>query len=335
MSELPASGESRADHLQLILEHSEIGAWELDVASGSAWRNPRHDRIFGYDEPLPAWHYEDFLDHVVPEERESVDRLYGAALSRGENWTFECRIDRADGARRWISATGRPIRDGAGETRRLIGHVIDITHTKQSEEQLRAILRELNHRVRNTLSIVQSLAARSFPDGADIRTARASFNGRIQALAEAHSVLTGEQWTSARLPDLIDKALRPYDLGEAIRRDDGPGFRLAAKTAVNLTMTLNELTTNALQHGALSRPGGRVELSWTLPADSPGVCELLWAEVGGPEVAEPTRSGFGRALIGDLMPSEGGGESSIWFDAEGLRCRLRFPGEPDAETPEA
>lgn len=127
---------SRA-RLEFILEAARLGAWELDVTSHTAWRSLQHDAIFGYPALLPEWTYEMFLDHVLPEDREEVDRKMRQTLARGANVQFECRIRRADGAVRWIWAQGRSQPDPEGRPVRLSGIVRDITARKQNEERLR------------------------------------------------------------------------------------------------------------------------------------------------------------------------------------------------------
>lgn len=334
MPDLAALEGTELDHLRLLLQKGGIGVWELETETGVAWRNLRHDQIFGYEALLSEWTYERFLDHVVPEDRDEVHRLYGTALERGEPWSFECRITRPDGERRWISATGRPLRGPNGKIARLIGHVIDITHTKRNEEKLRTVLHELNHRVRNTLTIIQSIAALSFPDDVSVAQGRRDFSGRIQALAQAHSLLTSEEWSGAKMADLVRNALAPYCDLASQASIEGPEVWLPAKTAVSLAMALNELATNAVKHGALSVPEGLVTVRWSCSTTgSERTCELTWTESGGPPAAEPKRQGFGLILIGSLMPAELGGEADIRFEEAGFRCRLCFTMKEGGELP--
>jgi PAS domain S-box-containing protein len=123
--------------LRFAVTVAELGVWELDLKTGRAWRDPQHDRIFGYDTPLPEWTYETFLDHVVPEDRERMHAGFGAALRSPAPWDFTCRIRRADGAVRWITARGAPITDVGGTPVRLVGVVRDITDQKEFEAALR------------------------------------------------------------------------------------------------------------------------------------------------------------------------------------------------------
>ena len=123
--------------LKHALEAGDMGVWGLDTKTGKAWRSLRHDQIFGYEAPLTEWTYQMFLDHVLPEDREAVDRKFGHALSSGTEWSFECRIRRTDGAARWIWAQGKPRMNDLNEVVQLVGLVRDITERKRAEERLR------------------------------------------------------------------------------------------------------------------------------------------------------------------------------------------------------
>ncbi len=343
--------DSRSEHLQLILEMSAVGVWELDVVSGAAWRNAQHDVIFGYEQLLPDWTYAKFLSHVIPQDQAMVEARYGRALEAGEPWSFECRVRRADGQVRWINATGRPLKSDTGEVIKLIGHVIDVTHTKKNEEHLRVLIDELNHRVRNTLAVVQAIAARSFQDHVSIAQAREDFTGRIEALAAAHSLLSESNWTDATLDQVVERTLHPHRRpgtsakGARFEVSPGPEVPLTAKHAVSLTMALNELATNAAKHGSLSDPAGKVELAWRLldndggppetsEQDGAGAVrvEMTWRESGGPLVERGSRTGFGLMLLERILPADMGGQVDVSFDPEGLRCRIVFGVQPLGDT---
>ncbi|MHA6346900.1 sensor histidine kinase [Roseivivax sp. CAU 1761] len=336
---------TRSEHLELILETADVGVWELDVETGRAWRNDRHDEIFGYAELLPEWTFEMCRAHVLEADRDYFDERYGTALANGQPWSFECRIRRADGALRWISASGRPITDPEGRITTLIGHVIDVTHTKRKEEHLRSVLDELNHRVRNTLMVVHSIAARSFPDDVGVAEGRAAFLGRIDALAAAHALLTQRNWAGAPLAEVAARGLAPYrEAGAGDRiRCDGPAVELPARAAVTLSMAIGELATNAVKHGALSGPAGTLSLSWeVVPEPAPDAAggtagprvRLLWEERGGPPAERGPRSGFGTTLLERIVPADLGGTVALDFAPEGLRCRIEFPlGPLGTDTP--
>ena len=143
----PAPPAPEEERLRFALEVAGLGQWDLDIETGAAFRSPLHDRIFGYDELLPEWTYEVFLGHVAPEDRPAVDAAFREATERGDDWDFECRIRRADGALRWIWARGRVWRGPSGEARRMLGVVGDVTDRKADEAALRASERRLHRAV--------------------------------------------------------------------------------------------------------------------------------------------------------------------------------------------
>jgi two-component sensor histidine kinase len=181
---------------------------------------------------------------------------------------------------------------------------------------LRLMVDELNHRVKNTLAIVQGVAQQSFR-GRDVPEAvRKSFEGRLAALATAHDLLTRANWESAELGELAEEVMRLH----AERVDvQGPPTRLPPKTAVSLAMALHELCTNAVKYGALSHPEGRVSLSWEA-AD--GRLALVWAEHGGPPVSPPARRGFGTRMIERALAADVDGKAELDFRPEGIVCRI-------------
>ena len=146
---------------------------------------------------------------------------------------------------------------------------------------------------------------------------------RLLALSAAHNVLTRENWEGADVVEVVQQAIRPYDDSQQPRlRTDGPSLRVAPNVALALALALHELATNAVKYGALSAPGGQVELSWRR---DDGVFELEWRERGGPPVSEPTGRGFGSRLLSQGLASELGAPAEMRFEPEGLTCRLRAP----------
>jgi two-component sensor histidine kinase len=191
----------------------------------------------------------------------------------------------------------------------------DITARKEAEERQRLLLRELSHRVKNTLAVVQSIATRSVSGGRTLKEAREAFAKRLRALARAHDLLTASEWRGASLLAVAEGELRPYR--ERVRLE-GPDLALTPKAAQTLTLVLHELATNAAKHGALSAPQGIIELHWSVAAAVEGpVLHLAWRERGGPAVVEPTRRGFGRTLVEHAPAHDLDGRAHLTFRPEG------------------
>lgn len=198
--------------------------------------------------------------------------------------------------------------------------VLDITERKQAEQVRSLLIGELNHRIKNTLANVQSIARQSLRQSDNLEAFEASFTGRLQALARAHSILSDATWASAPLDQLIDDQIRSGTLdGDRLRRN-GPSVELAPETMLRLALTLHELGTNAAKYGALSVPSGEVHLDWSF---AHGLLTLIWRETGGPPVQPPERSGFGTTLIG---AAGGGGDAAAEADwrREGVVWTIRL-----------
>ncbi len=173
----------------------------------------------------------------------------------------------------------------------------DISERRRADERQRLLVNELNHRVKNALATVQAIAAQSLRDPRIPPEARTQFLGRLMALARANDVLVARSWTAASLAEIAAQVASPH--GDAERfRFDGPAVSLAPQAATALALGLHELATNAAKYGALSRPEGRVDLTWRLEGEgAERRLRLVWLESGGPAVAPPTVKGFGSRLI--------------------------------------
>jgi PAS domain S-box-containing protein len=204
-----------------------------------------------------------------------------------------------------------------------VGRVLE---RKRTEEHQRLLVNELNHRVKNTLAIVQSIANQTFRRPYDSRSAKALFEGRLAALAAAHDVLTAENWISASLEDVIRDTGVGCGADESRFHFEGPSVRLPPKIAVSLSMALHELCTNASKYGSLSNADGRVEVSWEVIAgQGASQIRVVWQEQGGPPVKPPSRRGFGSRMIERALASELGGTVQLQFLGEGVRCVIDAP----------
>lgn len=242
----------------------------------------------------------------------------------------EAVAERPDGTRVPFIPYPTPLFDEAGRVVGAINMLVDITDRKKGEEHLKRLIDELNHRVKNTLATVQSLARQSARGATSMRHFQSRFQGRLLALSEGHDQLTRGHWERADLHEILEGALAPHvdDLSNRIALDGEP-VQLPARAALTLTMVFHELVTNAAKHGALSRPEGRVKIAWEVregeaDGDAPGVV-LLWQEHGGPAVMEPERRGFGLQMVERSIPAELGGSANLQFDPAGIRCEIKFP----------
>jgi len=240
---------------------------------------------------------------------------------------------RKDGARLWASGLSMALRGAAADPESpppgLLVVMRDRTDRRRAEERRELLVKELNHRVKNTLTVVQSLAAQTARGAPDLPTFGAAFQARLIALARAHDLLTREDWVGAPLGAVVRAALEPLAI-ESARVDlsgDASGVVLPPGAALALAMTLHELASNALKHGALSVPGGHVSVACRAAPDSADAAPVVdWVERGGPPVAgPPAKRGFGMRLLGRGLATQAGMGADIRFDPEGVRCLLRVP----------
>lgn len=313
---------SDAEHLRMAISVGNIGIWELDVEGGHAWRNEMHDRIFGYSELQDDWTYEQFLGHVVEEDRERVDALFQSAVETRGDWSFECRIVRVDGLTRWISANGRALTSEAGETTRLIGHVLDVTETKRNEEHLRLVTAELNHRLKNIIGTISGLIGMAGRETGDRKASAQVLQQRIAALGRSHNLTFRSKNETVPLADVVrtEQAALPEG-GERMIIDIDERLHIQPNAAEGLTLVLHELTTNAVKYGALSNESGTVVVESSLLED--GSVELCWRERGGPTVTPPESKGFGSTLVRSALNASAKVEQS--YTPEGMVCRIVFP----------
>jgi PAS domain S-box-containing protein len=328
--------ESEA-RLEIATEASEIGIWDWDVRTDEMIYSPRARAIYGFPHDGPNT-FEMVRYATHPEDLPRTSAMARRALDPAirEKKPYEYRIVRPDGTVRWVLAHGASVfglEEGEMRARRYVGTILDITDRKRTEEHLHLLIHELNHRVKNTLATVQSIAAQSFRDvGAPAAAARTAFEDRLFALARAHDVLTRESWEGAGLKEVVGEAVAPHR-GSPAGGDrfelDGPDLRLPTAMALSLSMALHELCTNAAKYGALSRPGGEVRISWTVAStEDPPRLRMRWEEHGGPPVAPPHRQGFGTRLIARGLASELSGEVSLSYEPGGVVCLIDVPVRP-------
>ena len=220
-----------------------------------------------------------------------------------------------------------------------IGRIAEVNRMKQvlhlvggelasALRQQRDLLDEINHRVKNTLGTVQSIARLSRSSASDVDHYVAAFEGRILALSEAYNLLTENNWVGADVRAIVERTLAPY-AGPDRLTISGPSLLLPPKLTLALSATIQELSTNAAKYGAFSTPSGKLEIAWT--GQESGIVRLIWIERDGPLVRKPTRRGFGTKMITRMFGAETGWSVDLDFDPDGLRCTMQFGVEADDE----
>lgn len=328
-----AALRSSEERLRLAQEAGGVGSWEWTIETGALhWSESCH-RLHGTDPGEPP-RYEAWLAGIHPEDRPRVaDALRVLAEGGGEQWEIEFRFIRPrDGAQRWIVGRGRVVRDPAtGQPQRLLGVALDVTERRRAEERLMLLAREVDHRAKNALAVVQA-AVRLAPKHDAEAFARA-VEGRVGALARAQVLLAEAGWQGAALRTVAEGALGAFlpvgpapAEGVAPRTSiEGPPVQLGAGAAQPISLALHELATNAAKYGALSTPEGRVRLAWQVDAAA-GRLRLLWQESGGPALAEPpSRRGFGSRVIEATIRDQLGGTVERRWEAGGLTCEMAMP----------
>jgi two-component sensor histidine kinase/PAS domain-containing protein len=212
----------------------------------------------------------------------------------------------------------------------------DITARKRAEDQQTMLVAELNHRVKNILAIVNSVAGQTVRASSSLTSFSAAFSGRIKALALAHDVLTRTRWIGIGLNDLLTAVIEPHRGADKARVTlQGPPVLLPAQAVMPLSMAMHELATNASKYGALSVPQGTVTIDWTVRDDGAPRVDVTWIERGGPKVEPPGASGFGTKLIERVVGYDLDGKANLSFEPGGLRAVLSFPLKVDGASPES
>ncbi len=289
--------------LNQALDAAEMGTWRYDLVDWQCEFSERARVLYGMD-GLRVRRDIDFVRSIVhPDDLAVVQSALNAAIGpeASGHYSAEYRVRRPDGGWRWLSAWGAVEYEGEGDDRRaaaLVGASRDISERKLGEERQQLMLHELNHRVKNTLATVQSIAMQAIRTAPDLDTAGKLIEARLVSLARGHDILTRESWSGAELSDVVTMALAPFRGDDDVFEIDGEPVRVAPQQALALSMALHELSTNAVKYGALSRPGGRVFVEWRVSEEADGpTLTFRWRESGGPPVEPPRRRGFGARLL--------------------------------------
>jgi PAS domain S-box-containing protein len=262
---------------------------------------------------------------LTPQEfKEMTQRTLEQIRSTGEFGPQEKEFFRKDGSRVPVVVGGARFE---GSESQGVAFCLDVTERKQAEERQRLLMNELNHRVKNTLAIVQAIAVQTLRMADSPKAFTSAFLARLLALSQTHNLLNQTSWQGADLHDVVRAELAPHADGNADRvRLVGPNVRLRPEAVVTLGMVFHELATNAIKYGALSQPSGRVAVTWSVTAQAhERLLHLEWQETDGPPVRPPRRKGFGSRLIERDLGRQLATEVSLDYLPEGVRCVMRLP----------
>jgi len=314
--------------LATLLQRYEIALRGSNVTVFTQDRDLRYTSI---SNDFLGYEIDEIIDRrdedLIPEKnREAVLELKRSVLESGQSKDRELQI--SDGQiERWYDFHIEPVRSG----NRVVGltsAVVDITASKEGEEHLRLLMREISHRSKNLLAIIQAMARQTARYAESVDDFLNQFNARVQALARSHDLLVQRNWHGASLHDLLTSQLSPYVDTELTQVTvDGPSVLLKPETAQNLGLALHELASNASKYGALSVATGKIAVRWgPVPADDHGHgIELVWAESGGPTVNVPKKRGFGSMLIQQNLSRSLESEVDLQFQKDGVNCRVFIP----------
>ncbi len=265
-------------------------------------------------------------DSVVPEDdREAVVSLKQKALTTGEPVDAELRL-RGLSAARWYDFHIEPLRDAEGKVVGLTCAAVDITERKAGEEHLRLLMRELTHRSKNFLAVIQALARQTSRHAGSLENFLDEFSARLQALSRSHDLLVQEEWHSASLRDLVRSQLGHYiDRDESQVSVEGPNVHLKPEAAQSLGLALHELAVNAAKYGALSTPKGRVEILWDRHESEGAGIVIRWLERDGPVVEHPKKHGFGTLAIQRNLSRSLEADVDLNFAQDGVSCTITIP----------
>jgi len=303
----------------MAIAAGKMGSWDWDWINGDWMWDAGQYRIFGVDPDrfevtsanLQALLHPDDVDPL----REALTRFKNGAQS----YETEFRIIRPDGEMRWCISTAAATVDRDGRIVRVSGVTVDITERKRAEERQNLLAREVDHRAKNALALAQSIVR--LTRGDDVKDYIQAVEGRINALARVHTILSLSSWQGAKIGRLIDEEIAPYSSGEQIELN-GAEIQLQPATAQTLALALHELVTNSAKYGALSTLSGRLTIQWNVEADG---LQLIWQERDGPPVEQPISRGFGTRSVIASIESQLGGRAEFDWRSEGLVCRLLVP----------
>jgi len=312
----------------LALAAGQMGSWEWDIAANRGSWDEGQYRIFGVEPNNFQITTDNIRNLLHPDDWEPLRQVVQCMAKGERTQQVEFRVRRPNGELRWCTGTAAASVDAAGNVVRISGVTIDVTERKEAEERQVLLAREVDHRARNALAIIQSIIRLTRAKSVDDYVA--TVEGRIKALALAHTLLSDSRWHGADLGTLVAEEFAPYRGGNKLELK-GPNVSLSPATAQGIALALHELATNAAKHGALSSLKGSVSLTWQLQSDT---LTLYWVESGGPPIKSPSARSFGLKVIKASIEQQLGGRVTFDWNPKGLRCGLAIALRETGESRE-
>ena len=323
------------ERLAVTQEHANIGIGETDATGRFVTINSGFSAITGYSRSeLLGLSIFDLTP--IDDRQDERNRYLRHVAGDLKTYSLEKRYTRKDGSAAWLAVSATAVFDTDGRFRYSVRVIQDIDERKRHEQRQALLVRELHHRVRNTLAVVQALAGATARSSASIREFNRSFSERIAALAKTQALLTEDYWQTVSLREMLLNELRPFTERKAQRfKLEGPDVDLSADLAVPLSMALHELTANAARYGALSVRQGCVSVEWDIiTVEGRRNLHLTWIEQNGPMVVEPVHGGFGMTLLQKVFPAQCQAQVRLEFETAGLRFEMEAPTITHRYVPE-
>src|SRR4030088_111809 len=311
----------------LAIAAGRMGSWDWDWVNGDWMWDEGQFHIFGVEPQNFEVAAANVQALLHPEDIGELRKAMAQFAKGVTSYEAEFRIRRPDGAICWCAGTAAATVDKGGRVVRVSGVTIDITERKRAEERQNLLAREVDHRAKNALALAQSIVR--LTRGEDVKAYVQAVEGRINALARVHTILSLSSWQGAEIGKLVDEELAPYSIGDQIEFC-GSKIQLQPATAQTLALALHELVTNSAKYGALSTLSGRLSIKWEIDGD---VLRMVWEERDGPVVEKPASTGFGTRSVIASIESQLGGQAEFDWRSEGLICRLSMPLMQEAATP--
>ncbi|MEE4200784.1 HWE histidine kinase domain-containing protein [Erythrobacter sp.] len=301
---------------------AEIGVWTMDVDTHAIVWDQRFRAITGLTDTNVQPVMDEFTSRIVDEHRSDFEAAFAALLQGDEPQEMALRYVRPDGEMVWLDVRSERVEQNGKPL--IIGIVADISERKESEERSEFMMRELDHRVKNLLAIILSIAEITSRSTDEIDIYKRDFRGRLESMARTHSLLAKSHWSGLEFEKLIQAELQSFASPTAVDAN-GPAIALSPGAAQSLAMFLHELAANAKKHGALCADDGVVEVRWDVIVGEKCDLEFSWREKGGPAVSEPDHEGFGSKVINRIVKRQLDADVSASWEKDGLCLAARFP----------